>query len=345
MKLAIHQRIGSFSDRWIPYCEENNVPFKIVNCYDSDIISQLDDCMGLMWHWDLTDFESALFVRQLTCSLELIGKKVFPNINTAWHYEDKIGQKYLMEAIDAPFVLTNVFYSKLDALKWIETASFPKVFKLRNGAGSSNVRIVRNKFKARKLVNRAFGNGFPNVSPIGRLRERFYNLKNKRNFLAFKLAIGGLARLLIPTKAEKFSHKEKGYIYFQDFISNNKFDTRVVVVGDRCYSYRRLVRKEDFRASGSGNYMFDPKLTDKRMIEIAFDVTAKLGAQSMAFDFILDNGNPVIVEISYCFCMGTNSADECPGNWDRNLIWHEEEIKPQIYMIENFVKSLMVRHE
>ena len=65
----------------------------------------------------------------------------------------------------------------------------------------------------------------------------------------------------------------------------------------------------------------------------------------MAFDFILDNGIPVIAEISYCFCMGTNSADECPGNWDRNLNWHEEEIKPQIYMIENFVKSLMVGNE
>jgi hypothetical protein len=77
------------------------------------------------------------------------------------------------------------------------------------------------------------------------------------------------------------------------------------------------------------------------MIETAFAVAEKLKSQSMAFDFIYDNGNPAIVEISYCFCMGNNSADECPGNWDRNLKWHEEEIKPQIYMIENFVKSLI----
>lgn len=48
MKIAIHQIKGSFSDRWIEYCNQNNVQFKIVNCYDSDIIEQLKDCDALM---------------------------------------------------------------------------------------------------------------------------------------------------------------------------------------------------------------------------------------------------------------------------------------------------------
>ena len=37
MKIAIHNSKGSFSDRWIDYCQKNNIPFKIVNAYDSDI--------------------------------------------------------------------------------------------------------------------------------------------------------------------------------------------------------------------------------------------------------------------------------------------------------------------
>ena len=340
MKIAIHQKAGSFSDRWIPYCEDNNIPFKIVDCYDSDIIAQLNDCDGLLWHWTLNDYKAILFVRQLTLSLELKGIKVFPNINTSWHYDDKVGQKYLLEAIDAPLVKSYVFYSKQDALKWLKTTSFPKVFKLRNGASSSNVRLIKDKHKARKMVNKAFGKGFPVISPIGRLKERIYKLKRNKDMASLKLVIGGLARLFIPNDVEKFSYREKGYIYFQDFIPNNEFDTRVVIVGDRCYSYRRYVRTNDFRASGSSNYSFDPKLTDKKVIEIAFEVTARLGAQSMAYDFIYDNGVPKIVEISYCFCMGQNSLDECPGNCDSNFVWYDEEVKSQIYMIENFIKSL-----
>ena len=70
---------------------------------------------------------------------------VFPNFNTAWHFDDKVGQKYLLEAIDAPLVPSYVFYSKEMALKWLEQTQFPKVFKLRGGAGSANVKLVQDE--------------------------------------------------------------------------------------------------------------------------------------------------------------------------------------------------------
>lgn len=344
MKIAIHQRTGSFSDRWIPYCEENNIPFKIVNCYDSDIISQLDDCMGLMWHWDLNEYKAALFARQLTLSLEKKGIKVFPDKNTGWHYNDKVGQKYLLEAIDALLVESYVFYSKQDALKWLETTCFPKVFKLRNGAGSSNVRLIKNKRKAKQLVSKAFGIGFSQTSTIRRLKERFYILRRDKDLAGIKKVLVGLVRLFILSEVEKFSQKEKGYVYFQDFIPDNFFDTRLVVIGDRCFGLRRSNRKGDFRASGSGILSYERELIDNKMIVIAFNVSAKLNVQSIAFDFIYVNDVPKIIEISYCFSMG-KSYDDCSGYWDRNLNWHEETINPQIFMIENFVKSLQTGNE
>ncbi len=340
MKIAIHKKTGSFSDRWIPYCIENDIPYKIVNCFDSDIISQLSDCDGLMWHWDLNDYKAALFIRQLTHSLELMGKKVFPDINTGWHYEDKLGQKYLLEAINAPLIPSYAFYSKKDALNWINETTFPKVFKLRTGASSANVKLVKNKRQARRLARKAFGKGFPRVNTLIQLQERFYKLRRNKDWPALKLFFGGIARLFLPTELQKFAPREKGYFFSQDFLPNNKFDTRLVVVGDRCYGYRRFTRTKDFRASGSGNYSFDPDSIDKNLIKIAFDVTDTLSAQSLAFDIIYDEDAPKIAEISYCFCMGHNSIDECPGNWDRDLKWHQEEHKPQKYMIENFIKSL-----
>ena len=48
MLIAIHRHKDSFSDRWIPYCESNNIDYKLVDCYRTDIIDQLADCDALM---------------------------------------------------------------------------------------------------------------------------------------------------------------------------------------------------------------------------------------------------------------------------------------------------------
>ena len=133
MKIAICDRKGSFSDYWIEYCKENDIPFKIVDVYRNDIMEQLNDCDAFMWHFSHLDYRDALFAKQLLYSVEIAGKKVFPNIKTVWHFDDKLGQKYLFESINAPLVPTYAFYTKYEALEWIEHTTFPKVFKLRGG--------------------------------------------------------------------------------------------------------------------------------------------------------------------------------------------------------------------
>jgi glutathione synthase/RimK-type ligase-like ATP-grasp enzyme len=343
MKIAIHHLKGSFSDRWISYCIRNNVSYKIVDCYDSDIVSQLNDCSGLMWHWDLNDYKSALFVRQLTKSIESKGIKVFPDVNTSWHYDDKVGQKYLLEAINAPLVKSYIFYSKQKAYEWIEKTTFPKVFKLRVGAASVNVSLVKTAKKAKQLVNKAFSNGFSHIDPFNRLKHRIWVFKRDKKISGLKMVLTGIVRIFIPNVVERFSHNEKGYIYFQDFIPDNNFDTRLVIVGNRCFGVRRFCRKGDFRASGSGICDANPDLINPDSIKIAFDVAKKIGSQSIAFDFVLDHQKPKIIEISYCFPLG--APDDCAGYWDENLIWHDEKVNAEEFMIEDFIKDLEFLNE
>jgi hypothetical protein len=230
-------------------------------------------------------------------------------------------------------------YSKKDALSWLNEATFPKVFKLRGGAGSVNVSLVKNKRKAKKLINKAFGNGFSHIGRISRLKDRFWVFKRDRNQKALRGILSGLARLIFPTEVEKFSNNEKGYIYFQDFIPQNEFDTRLVVIGTRCFGVRRYCRPGDFRASGSGIKAYEPELFDRRCIQIAFETTQKLKAQSVAFDFVWDKDLPKIVEVSYCFIMGP-FYDDCPGYWDRELNWHKDLVNPQYFIIEDFILEL-----
>lgn len=339
IKIAIHKRTGSFSDRWIKYCDENKVQYKIVNCYDSDIIEQINDCDGLMWHWSHMDYKAQSFARQLIFSIEKMGIKVFPSFNTCWHFDDKVGQKYLLESINAPLVSSYAFYSRTDAMNWIDTASYHKVFKLRGGAGSQNVKLVNNKSEAKKLVKKAFSKGFPLVDKNAGFKQRLWVLKRDKDFKSIIHFLKGIVRLVKPVKGLALLPMQKGYIYFQDLIPKNKYDDRIVVVGNRAFALRRFVRENDFRASGSGIFKYDMELFNKESIRIAFEISKKIKAQSLAYDFVYENGNPLIVEISYAYSMGT-AYDNCHGYWDSNLNWHNKSINPQYFIIVDFIKSI-----
>ncbi|MDT8420835.1 MAG: hypothetical protein RQ754_10430 [Desulfuromonadales bacterium] len=343
IKIAIHHAPETFSDfsrtfsmRWIEYCEKKGFPYKKVNCYDSDIIEQLHDCKALMWHWLQYDTCAIKFARQLIYSLEAAGINVFPNPNTCWHFDDKIGQKYLLESINAPLVSSYVFYEPDKALNWVNSAEFPKVFKLRGGAGSVNVRLVESRDDARRLINKAFSKGFSQFNRYSLFRDRLLVLSRDRGLNAFFGLFKGMARLLIPTAYERQVGREKGYAYFQDFIAGNDHDIRVVIIGDRAFAIKRGVRKGDFRASGSGKLDYNSASIDKRCIEIAFDVTKKLKAQCLAYDFIFEKEEPLIIEISYSFAM--EAYDSCPGFWDTALRWHEGKFVAQDYMVEDLIK-------
>jgi len=199
--------------------------------------------------------------------------------------------------------------------------------------------LVRSRSDAQRYVNKAFGKGFPQIDGWGRLKDRFWILKRDKNFAAVKGIFKGIGRLFILTELAKFSQKEKGYVYFQDFAPDNDHDTRLVVIGNRCIGVRRYVRKNDFRASGSGIKAYEPELFDKRCIKIAFDIARKLELQSVGFDFIWDKDEPKIVEISYTFIVGP-FYDDCPGYWDSDLNWHPDNVNLQNYMMEDFVKAV-----
>lgn len=338
VKIAIHNRPGSFSDRWITYCLEHTVDYKIVNCFDSNIISQLENVDGLLWHWAHDDYKAELVARQIVASVEKVGIKVFPNISTCWHYDDKVGQKYLLESIKAPLVPSYVFFDKDEAMEWIDKTEFPKVFKLRSGAGSQNVRLVKTKREARELCRKSFGRGFVPISGyFGDARTKIRKTKSIKQF------VEKLRRLpksiLDVSSAKQLFPREKGYIYFQDFLPDNKFDTRITVIGDRAFGFTRNNRPEDFRASGSGNIVYDVSRIDKRCVEIAFSTVERIKTQSLAFDFVFNKiKDPKINEISYAY--QSKAVYDCPGHWDRELNWHEGHIWPEYAIINDLLREL-----
>ena len=337
--LAIHHTEGSFSDYWVEYCEKNKVPYKLVDCYRSDIVQQLGECSALMWHWHHHDARAILFAKQLIYSVETMGKLVFPSVKTCWHFDDKVAQKYLLEAIGAPLVPSHVFYDRHEALDWIEGSNFPKVFKLRGGAGAQNVSLVKDRATAKGVVRKAFSMGFRTQNIVSVAADRIR--VDKSFWPLLKLVLKAPDKLVSLVKNEILRSREKGYVYFQDFIPNNDHDVRVIVIGDKAFAIKRMCRDGDFRASGSGRIIYEHTSIDERCVKLSFEVAECLDSQSTAFDFVFDlQGNPLIVEISYCFTV--DAYKSCQGYWAKNLNWIEEDVEPRKFMIEDVLTKMCI---
>ena len=327
--LAIHNSRAGFHPHWVDYCRNNGIPHKVVDCYANNIVEQVKDCRALLWHHSHSDPRDILIARQILYALEHAGLMVFPDFRTGWHFDDKVGQKYLFEALGAPGLPTYVFVEKAPALEWAATTDYPKVFKLRHGAGSSCVRLVRNKSQARRLIRLAFGRGIPVYSPWDNLKERIYKWRlGKAEVVDL---VKGLGRLLFPPRFSKVLGRQISYVLFQDFAPDNDSDIRITLIGDKAYGVRRLVRPGDFRASGSGRDALGPQHVDIEAVAMAFRLAEKLGSSCLSCDFVYKPDRSLaVVEISYGFIW----LDDCPGFWDRNLNWHDAEYRPEHWMVD-----------
>lgn len=334
--LAIHKSKNSYSEQWIAYCNLYNIDYKIVNCYASDIMKQLEGCDGLLWHHHHNNYKDLLFAKQLLFACKHVGMEVFPDFETGWHFDDKIGQKYLLEAMDVPLVPTYLFYDRETAVKWADEATFPKVFKLRGGAGASNVKLIHNKRMAKAFIKKAFSKGFAPYDKWRGITDRYKKYKAGKS--SFYSLLGGVYRALVPKFFERMAPYQKGYFYAQEFIPNNDSDIRVIVIGQKAFAVKRMIRKNDFRASGSGHILYDKELFDDNVIKLAFKTAQGLKSQCVAFDFVFDSdGAPLIVEISYGFT--AKAYYQCPGYWKSDLSFVHAKVTPQEWIIEDFLKQ------
>lgn len=338
MKIAIHHRKGSYSRRWIDYCKLHNLDYKIVNAYDSNIIEEIIDCDIFMWHYHHADSKDAQFAKQLLFALEQKGIVVFPNFETAWHFDDKLGQKYLFEVLKLPVAKSYAFYDSFTAIQWAKSTVYPKVFKLRGGAGSANVKLARNSKEAIGYIKKSFSrNGWSPYDKKGSLQNRILLYRMKTS--SFLEVMKGFYRLLFPPVQMKYLSNQKGYVYFQDFIPNDGYDLRVEVCCDKCIAMIRKCRMNDFRASGGHLDDFTKENIPKDVIKLAFKVADVMNSQNCALDFVRDRntGDLFLIENSYCY--GVDDDEFQHGYWDRNAVWHNEKFNGLDWIIEEVINE------
>jgi len=227
-------------------------------------------------------------------------------------------------------------HSANDAINWINTTSLPKVFKLRGGSGSDSVRLVKTRRKAHRIIRKAFGRGFRQYHPLSNLKERYRQYRMGK--VGFLEVLKGISRLFFSPPYARILKRDRGYIYFQDFIPENTHDIRVTYVYNRCFALRRKVRAGDFRASGSGLIDYDMSMIPTEALGIAFRVAKRLKLQCAAFDFILLDNKPLLVEVSYGF--GYDADQFNHGYWDETLKYTPGTFNPYGWMVEGVLKEV-----
>ena len=233
-----------------------------------------------------------------------------------------------------------MFWHLDGAVDFCAKASYPLVLKLAIGFQSSNVRLLKAPEDATYWARRMFGPGTTSLaktsgstrgSALRRVREAAKVLAGRPVFEKYK-------------KAEL----QQGYFFAQEFLPGNEFDTRVTVIGNRAFAFRRFNRTNDFRASGSGKINWDPAHIDLETVRLAFEVAQKLGTQSVAVDALRRGEERVIVEISYTYASW--AVHDCPGHWvldgepqTGELKWVAGRVFPEDAIFEDFLAVIRSR--
>ncbi|MEZ9937558.1 RimK family alpha-L-glutamate ligase [Vibrio breoganii] len=340
MKIALesNNKTGFFTERWKNIAEEMGHEVVLVDFKDNDIISKLVACDACFWHFSHAEHPDYYLGKVITNTLSNSSCKSFPTFQDSWHFDDKIAQKYLLESINAPVPRSFVFYSFKEVNSFLKDADFPMVAKLKGGASSTNVKLLNNKTSAFWYSFISFYLGHRSINRFSALRFSYGKLlASKTSILNFSK---DLAKIFVRSPFEKYNGSQKGYILLQEFLPNNDFDQRVVVIGNRAFALIRYANENDFRASGTGNIEYDRTKIDMRCIEIAFEISSKLGTTCLAFDFLYgETQNPLIAEVSYGFHQ--DAYDDCQGYWKRDLTWIDKKVEPQRWMIEEVLSNDM----
>lgn len=344
MRVAIHRRIGepvhsgSWKEPWAQACEARGLDCAYVDCLTPDGFRKALKADVLLYHFgnyhpaDMSQARSVLYAAREA------GLAVFPDVNEAWHFDDKVAQAHLLAGIGAPAPDFRAFFSNAEAAEWIRNqAVWPWVAKLRNGSGSHNVELLASANAAHRFCRSMFGRG--RSSAPGLVFKTTSNLRSARDLSTFFQRARRIPEFARTLRNARLFPRERGYFFLQAFVPNDGFDIKLVVVNNKASYFLRRTRPGDFRASGGADFFYDRNLIPENAIASAFEVSRQLGLRCMGFDYVIDRdtGKGYIVEMSYGF--NHRAIHAAGGHWDGDLTWQPQPLDTPAELVDCLASS------
>lgn len=348
MLIGIHRepdKNPGIAERWAEHLADRGVDVRWINLTTPDPISQVMGCDGVMWLFRAQDKQKAH--RILHCIERYLDVPVYPDLSTSWYSEEKLSVYYMLMAAGIPTPETWVFWDREEAKEWATYADYPTVFKLSPGHNSQTVIKVLDANHAGYLIDRMFSSGIHSSQvkeKIGWVIPR--NLREVKSLARRCKGAMRLVGLGEPAGVPRNSNTtmERGYVYFQEFIPCG-FETNVLVVGDLAWAHRLFWPPNDIYLPEGGQRLdFEPNQIDPRCLDMAFNVSKRLGLQSACIDFLMDDRGPLVSDIgcSTVRSLGPRGAGDFPGCWNRNLEWLDGQRDLREAEVEAFLEKLSV---
>lgn len=216
--------------------EENGLEVKELFLYGPDWITQLHkqdkDVDFYFFHSDTMWHEYRQILDRIYYIENILKKKVYPDMNQYFSFNDKIKQNDLFNLYSLPHIETFITKEKEEAKEYAEKTKYPIIVKNAHGAGGEDVEKIENKEDAFDLIEKIF-------SDTGYVKSGFQIIKD--------------------------------YFYVQPFIKHEK-DLRIITIGDRVETaYWRISDDWRKNISRGADFSFEdiPENAKKMCLEIS----------------------------------------------------------------------------
>ncbi|WP_455814386.1 hypothetical protein [Pseudomonas graminis] len=240
--------------------------------------------------------------------------KSIPGLMNLLAHENKGIQSLLMRKMGDGFIPQCYYYRDVAVTE-------RTVIKKTSGAGSFGVALIDNSEQLVKTKRRMF---FPET----RVEHLKFHIREITKKLFFKNKIS----------ADHYKYFKSYSLYvLQKFIPGLKGDYKVLAFGNKFYVLNRKVRRDDFRASGSGNFSFDtPSAT---LLDFAETIKSKVNTPIVSMDLIDNDAGYGCIEYQ-CVHFGPYTQFEAEYYYEKNGQGEWVRFDNNITLEELYVESI-----
>ncbi|MHB2149528.1 ATP-grasp domain-containing protein [Calditrichota bacterium LG25] len=234
------------------------------------------------------------FIEDIIFHLEESGLTVLPKFAYLKAHNNKVAMELLRERSEYKPIQTirsKVFGTIEELEKNIHSFKYPVVIKAAAGAMSKGVVMANNP---KELLRKA--------------------KKVSRSFHFFHDSKELLRKLKYRSRYVRESFYRKKFIV-QNYIKGLSNDWKVLVYGNKCYVLYRGNRKDDFRASGSGNFVFKKELPDG-LLDFAWSIEKHFNVPHISLDIGFDGRIFHLIEFQFLY-FGTTTIEKAPFYFEK----------------------------
>jgi glutathione synthase/RimK-type ligase-like ATP-grasp enzyme len=289
----------------------------------------LNDLKGKLFVYTSSEEERYVYksyIEDVIHFLEISGALVIPEYKFLKANNNKVFMELLKKSYEKHYLgslKSFVFGSISETEIFKDKLTYPLVLKTADGAMSTGVSLAKKESELlRQIENKSYKLSVFKIAKEAYRKWKYRGYKKEDSF--------------------------KGKFVIQDFIPGLKSDYKILIFWDRYYIFERPVRKNDFRASGSGssNYIYGSKVNlPKGILEYCETLFKSMEIPNLSIDIAYTGEAFFVIEFQAIY-FGTVGVVKSDGFYQRNIEgnWAFIRIKLEIeniyvYSISNYLNN------